>query len=321
MQYVKLNESNEVLKKSNLDTWCVTNKHSPEPSICKLYVLNIEAERFNNTSYEFNIENEQISINEKFIELGVDDVNIGVVCFGESTNEINLDTDDVDLIDALLHLHRGSLVSIERLIDYYPEVIKSIVEFQAINRSVGYEIDYLQSGLTSVMLNAYFSTMNERRVLQWEKVLNITPLKESTLADRRATINARIRGQGKLNSELISIIVNTFTGGTAKSWITDSVLNVEITPPKANKQFRFENIEQELAKKVPAHLGLNVRRNYSTWGDVKNYSSDFHHVSQNFFRWRDVLYLIDEELLDTSVFLLDEDGTELSTETGDKLYF
>lgn len=156
----------------------------------------------------------------------------------------------------------------DRMINYYPEVVKAIIEFQAIIDAEYPIFEELAEARKQVLNDAYLTTMGEARIIQWEQVLGITPLKDSTIDDRRDTIIARIRGQGKLNTETINSIVKTFTGGTAISWVENSCLYVEITPPPDNKSYRFENVEQELKQKVPAHLGFNVRRNYYTWQEV-----------------------------------------------------
>lgn len=156
----------------------------------------------------------------------------------------------------------------DRMINYYPLVISAITEFKAIIDSEYPEFDELDKARQRVLDDAYLTTMGEDRITQWEQILKITPLPDSSLEDRRDTILARIRGQGKLNTETINSIVHTFTGGTAISWVENSCLYVEITAPPSNKSYKFANVEQELKKKIPAHLGFNVRRNYSEWQDV-----------------------------------------------------
>lgn len=176
----------------------------------------------------------------------------------------------------------------ERMNGYYPEVIRSIEEFKAIIDSEYPEIDDINRLNESVVADAYLTTMGEERVAQWENMLGIKPLEGSSVNDRRETVVARIRGQGKLNTSLINTIVKTFTGGTANSWIEDSVLYVEITPPPTNKTFLFPNVEQELRNKIPAHLGFKVSRNYYEWGDVKNSHATWQSVKDSFDTWQDV---------------------------------
>ena len=133
-------------------------------------------------------------------------------------------------------------------------------------------------------------TMSEDRTQEWEKLLGITPIANSTLQDRRETIMARIRGIGKLNTESINAIVKTFTGGYAESYFKNSTLYVEITPPPNDKRFIFENVEQELKRRVPAHLKFKVSRNYYTWGEVNTNNENWQAVKDDFESWFD-LYL------------------------------
>ena len=184
---------------------------------------------------------------------------------------------------SILNIDHGN-----RMMDYYPDVIKAIQEFKAIVNGEGLEFDNLQGEVENVLNNAHLSTMLEDRIIAWENLLEIQPLDDSTLDDRRDTILARVRGQGKLNSKLINTIVNAFTGGTANSWVRDSVLYVEITPPPSNKSFRFENVEQEIGKKIPAHMGFKVSRNYLTWEEVKNTYANWQGVKNEFETWNDV---------------------------------
>lgn len=176
----------------------------------------------------------------------------------------------------------------ERMNSYYPEVVRSILEFQGIIDAEYPEFEDLNIAKDRVINDAYLITMSEDRIKRWESLLRITPIADSTLSDRRDTIIARIRGQGKLNTELINGIVEAFTGGTANSWVKDSTLYVEITPPPENKQYKFANVEQELKLKVPAHLTLNVERNYYTWEEINQNYSTWQDVKDNFTTWNDV---------------------------------
>lgn len=180
----------------------------------------------------------------------------------------------------------------ERMNNYYPTVIQKITEFQAIINGEYPEFEELKVTQDNVLNNAYLLTMGEDRISEWEQILGIKPLENSTIGDRRDTIVARIRGQGKLNTALINSIVNAFTGGSAQSWIEDGVLYVSITPPPGNKQYQFANVEQELNNKVPAHLGLQVSRNYYTWNEIKSTNATWQDVNNNFDTWEDVYLFV-----------------------------
>ena len=177
----------------------------------------------------------------------------------------------------------------DRMIDYYPQVIKAIKEFQAIIDAEAPEYEDLSIARDKLIEDAYLTTMNEERIAQWETLLGISPLANSSVNDRRETIIARVRGQGKLNTEMINAIVNTFTGGTAEAWIENSILYVDITPPPEDKSFQFPNVVQELSRKVPAHLGISVQRNYNTWGEIKENYSTWGTLNDTFANWSDVI--------------------------------
>ena len=175
-----------------------------------------------------------------------------------------------------------------RMNDYYPQVIQVIQEFQAILKGEDPEFESLNGEVSTLADDAYLTSMSEERILQWEQILGIQPADDSSVEDRRDTIIARIRGQGKLNQALIASIVNAFTGGSATSWIENSKLYVVITPPPDNKQYKFANVEQELKKKIPAHLGLKVSRNYYTWGQANAKYSTWGDLKAAVDTWEDI---------------------------------
>lgn len=190
--------------------------------------------------------------------------------------KITLDTTDEELLKALTLLVReGTTESGNRMLEYYPWVVKCITEFQAITLSEGFEIDFANSDIELIVSNAYLTTMGEDRIYEWENMLGLTPDSDDTVEDRRDRVIAVIRGNGKLNTALINALVGAFTnGGTAKSYVKNSTLYIEVLPPRGNKQYKFDNVIKAIEPKVPAHLGLSVKRGYSTWGEIKtNFAS------------------------------------------------
>lgn len=182
----------------------------------------------------------------------------------------------------------------ERMLGYYPPVIRGVRDFKAIIDSESPEIENLDIAKTNVLDNAYLSTMDEHRIKQWESVLGIVPVKDSTIEDRRDVILARFRGHGKLNTALIQSIVNTFTGGSATAYISNSVLWITITAPPNNKDYKFANVEQELRRKVPAHLGIVIKRNYGEWDNYDD-STTWNDMIPDMANetWEDVLLKVD----------------------------
>lgn len=186
----------------------------------------------------------------------------------------------------------------QQMLNRYPEVIKAIREFQIMIKTQSLEIEEMHEELTKILANAYVASADETRIEQWEQALGIFPLEqgedslETWLEDRRETILARLYKPEKLNTKTISNVVKIFTGGEATSYFKNSTIYVLITPPKGNKQYKFENIEQELSKKTPAHLLLHISRNYVTWGDVKAKYSTWGDVKGDCAEWNEVLYSV-----------------------------
>lgn len=179
----------------------------------------------------------------------------------------------------------------ERMKGYYPEVIRTIEEFKAIIDSEYPEIEELHEVNANNISDAYLTTMGEDRVSQWESILGIAQSNDSTLDDRRDTVIARIRGQGKLNTELIKAIVKTFTGGDCKTWIEDSVLYVRLKLPRyEGKDFKIENLIREIEIKVPAHLGCDISVAYQYWTDVNAKYPSWSAARNVYMTWDDVLY-------------------------------
>lgn len=217
---------------------------------------------------------------------------VGVFVITDSGKIVEADVTDPDIQSALvLIVQETASISGERLLQYYPQVIQKILEFQALTYVEGFEIDELNLNVDNAINDAYLTTMGESRINEWEKELGLTYSPEDSLDDRRDAIIARIRGQGKLNTALINAIVSAFTGGTAISYIENSTLYVKITPPPTSKQYKFDNVVRELEQKVPAHLNLVVTRNYATWGEVKENYTDWNAINQ-LTNWEDLMLWI-----------------------------
>ena len=183
----------------------------------------------------------------------------------------------------------------EQMLNYYPEVIKSIREFQRLIETQSMEVEEMHEALTKILENAYVGSADESTIEKWEQTLAITPLPqgedsmETWLEDRRETILARLYSTPKLNTESIAEIVKIFTGGSAVSHFKDGTIYVLISPPKDNKQYKFSNVEQELRTKIPAHLMFQVDRHYYTWLQTKESNSTWLNVKNNFATWEDIL--------------------------------
>lgn len=184
----------------------------------------------------------------------------------------------------------------EHMLNYYPEIIKAIREFQVLIKTQSLQVGEIHNELTKILSNAYVEDADEAKIAQWEELLGITPLPqgedslETWLSDRRETILARLYKVEKLNSKVIEDIVQIFTGGTVNSYFKDGTIHVVIYPPIGNKQYKFANVERELRNKIPAHLMFEVSRNYYNWLQIKDAYPTWGDVNDNFLDWEEVMY-------------------------------
>jgi hypothetical protein len=178
----------------------------------------------------------------------------------------------------------------ERMKGYYPPVIQTISEFQAIIDSEYPEIEELSNGKDRVIADAYWLTMSEDRIKQWEAILGIRIVEGSSLEDRRDTIMARLRGQGKLNTSLINTIVKTFTGGECKAWINGSVLYIRLAPSNSDKTYLLDNLTQEISIKLPAHLTYDIKESWQYWMEINSSNPNWNDVKRVYSTWENVLF-------------------------------
>ena len=181
----------------------------------------------------------------------------------------------------------------ERMLGYYPTAISSVLEFKAITDTDASELDAIPPEIETIPPDAYWLTMSERRIIQWEKRIGIEPPENSTLERRRNAIIGKINGSGKLNTKLINDIVMRLSGDTCDCWVDDGVLHVKLRVTDENEatiEHALTDIETELSRKIPAHLTLNVKLNYNLWSDVYNNNANWKTVQMAHETWDDVLY-------------------------------
>ena len=89
-----------------------------------------------------------------------------VTVTAENGREIVIDTTDEELLRAVTLLVRnGDTDAGVRMLDYYPEVIKKIYEFQALMYAEGFEVDFAKSDIDMVANEAWLQTMGHNSLI------------------------------------------------------------------------------------------------------------------------------------------------------------
>lgn len=179
---------------------------------------------------------------------------------------------------------------------YLPIILQDIAEYEVLSVAETPFLSDLEEKTDRIIEDSFLSTMSETRLAEWEKALGIVPSNDS-VSKRRSVVLSRFRGTGKLNKTLIQAIVNAFTGGTAVVAFDAGILKVSVAPPSSTfNDFSVDKLTEELYKRKPAHLLMNVELSYITWGQLKNSLSSWQDIYDNFETWNDVyLYYTTQE--------------------------
>lgn len=216
----------------------------------------------------------------------------------------------------------------ERMLNRYPEVIKSIKEFQILIESQSKKVGELHEGLTSIMENAFIETSDASRISQWEKTLGITPSPKGDqddaawLESRRDVVLARLYQTEKLNTKSIGNIVRIFTGGASESWLIDDTIYIKIYPSENGKTFNLDSIISELKQKCPAHLNMVVYETYTTWNTVKSHFSTWGDIKNEADTWNAVKFNFYTDNYTTAIYeyVVDENGGYIMDESNNRLF-
>ena len=205
--------------------------------------------------------------------------------------QLTIQTDDEQLVYTLTNfVAQNQSYYGYRMINYYPVVINSLLEYQCATNALGFEIDFLKCGFTFTFSDAFLTTMGEDRIKEWERILEIVPKATQTLTERRSQIISRIISRFKLNTQTISDMVNLFVDAQVNSFFLNSCIYVYIKPYDMTYTDDWPEIYAELITRVPAHLGLNIGRLYSSWGAVKDNYYDWQAVADQNDSWRTVKF-------------------------------
>lgn len=220
-----------------------------------------------------------------------DDIPAEITFSTEDGNLVTINTDNEFIVNVVGgFVAEGQSYHGSRMIDYYPQAIKSVLEFQSVICAHGFEIDFLRCGLTCVLNDAWLPTMGEDRIIQWERLLEIVPGSDETLDERRRVVIARLLGRFKLNRKSIATIVKTLIDGECNSYFQDSCIYVEIRPPEGYRDLTFPKVYDELMRRKPAHIGLNIYRWFARWMEIKNNFGSWYDVYNSFNSWQDVRF-------------------------------
>ena len=156
------------------------------------------------------------------------------------------------------------------ILDYLPDIIKDVTEYQEITNAENPTINTLWENHRKTFNNQFIDTLDEQGCARWEKMLDITPKGTATVEDRRLAILARINASlpytyRQLENFLRNICDDDYTMTLDNANYTLTVLL------NLSRQNQFDEVSNLLAKVIPANLICNVGLKYNQYKIIKPY--------------------------------------------------
>lgn len=153
-----------------------------------------------------------------------------------------------------------------KLLDYLPEYLKEIKEIKAIMDTEDVEIDELRTVIQDVLDQKFIDAATWGLEL-WERELGLPINPNLTYAERRSKLKSKIRGIGKVDSNLIKEVADSWTNGDVDITF-DGGINI-----KFNSIFgipsNIEDTKNAINEIVPAHLRVVYLFAYLFIADVE----------------------------------------------------
>lgn len=172
-----------------------------------------------------------------------------------------------------------------KITNYVEEHIFSEKIFSKIFGSQQIQIDKLNNNLNDLIDQAYICTATWG-LKNWEEELEIQTDENDTINNRRSRCFAKIRGNGNCTIDYIKNVALSYEYGDIN--VIEDYENykfiIEFISNKGQPP-RVDDFKKTLRSITPAHLGIDFKFKYVTWGEVKNKS------------WQDLKTLTWDEVL------------------------
>jgi len=139
-----------------------------------------------------------------------------------------------------------------KLIEQYPEFLRSSPEFADLQAALQPEVDALRARLEDIAEQLELETATWGLDL-WEETLGLTAGRAMGLRARRARIAGKLRGAGTSTVEAVRQVAESFTGGEAEVIEHAREFRVELRL-RSERVLDLSQISAALREMLPAHL-------------------------------------------------------------------
>lgn len=138
-----------------------------------------------------------------------------------------------------------------KLLDYLPDILKEVDAYKVMMESEDFEISELKTSIINCFEQKFIDTATWGLEL-WERELGLQINPSLTYDERRAIIKSRLRGNGKIDADLIKQVADSWTNGDADISF-DGKINI-----KFNGEYgipsNMDSVKKAIESIVPAHL-------------------------------------------------------------------
>jgi hypothetical protein len=141
-----------------------------------------------------------------------------------------------------------------KLLDYLPEMLREIYEFQAICSAGDNELDKLKDELAAAVDDNFVYTLSESGCARWEKMLSLTPKATDTIADRRFRILTKLNHNLPYTMRCLEQLLEMYCGEDNFRVVT----NFDVYALRIETHFTVYSLLCELRKTLNAMIPANI---------------------------------------------------------------
>lgn len=175
-----------------------------------------------------------------------------------------------------------------KLINYLPEFLRDIREYQALAAAEDHEIDTIWEKIEKAYKDQAVDTAEEYGVGRMEKIFNITP-KSMDIADRKFEIMVRLGKQLPYTVRILEgILTDLCEPGRPEDQEGLKGYTLDVFPEKYTLKvligLRYKNkistIQTMIRRICPANMLCLIDLQYNTYGDLKRYKLSYAQLSK-----------------------------------------
>lgn len=153
------------------------------------------------------------------------------------------------------------------LLNYLPDYLRDIREFQELMNVEDIDIGDIKTSIQDYLDQKYIDSATWG-LENWEREIGLQVNPSLSYEDRRSRIKGRLRGTGKVDSDLIKQVVDSWTDGDVDVTF-DGTINVKFNAILGITS-NIDDVKNAINEIKPAHLGVAYLFNYYLINEVES---------------------------------------------------